>query len=130
MQERFTSIDENPGENRCPRCGMLQTSFDDSPGQTVLHATCRICDSPLPSCGDRVGDAHRGSRRGSLRGSLQGSLQGSLRGAHQDAHRSSYQGTPQIQWHDWMETRRLERWMWFLFVIGLVTAGVIGLLRS
>ena len=108
MQERFASTDENPGEIRCPRCGMFQTSVDDSSGRTILHATCRICDNPLPFHDDEVEGAAIGSHRSQL----------------------SNQGTAQIQWHDWMETRRLERWIWFLFVLGLVTAVVIGLLRS
>ena len=108
MQERFASTDENPGEIRCPRCGMFQTSVNDSSGRIILQATCRICDNPLPLPDDQVDDPAFGSH----------------------CSQRSHQATPQIQWHDWMETRRLERWIWFLFVLGLVTAVVIGLLRS
>ena len=95
MDERFTSTDENPGENRCPNCGMSRGVLYELSGQAVLEATCRICESPLPA-----------------------------------SEPDSTVSQPQIQWQQWMATRRLERWIWFLFTVGMVIAGIIGLVRS
>lgn len=95
MEERFTSTDENPGENRCPNCGMSRGVLYELSGQAVLEATCRICESPLPT-----------------------------------SEPDSTVSQPQIQWQQWMATRRLERWIWFLFTVGLVIAGIIWLVRS
>ena len=49
---------------------------------------------------------------------------------HASSRRVSSREELQIQWQTWMSARRLERWIWFLFVIGIVAAGVIGLARS
>lgn len=43
---------------------------------------------------------------------------------------SSPQDVAQLQWQEWMDSRRLERWIWFLFVLGMVIAGLLGLVRS
>ena len=95
MEERFTSTDENPGENRCPNCGMSRAVLYELSGQAVLEATCRICESPLSTPAT-----------------------------------NSTASQPQIQWQQWMATRQLERWIWFLFMLGMVVAGIIGLVRS
>ena len=33
-------------------------------------------------------------------------------------------------WASWQEARRVERWIWFLFMIGLALAATIGLIRG
>lgn len=33
-------------------------------------------------------------------------------------------------WASWLEARRVERWIWFLFMVGLVLAATIGLIRG
>ena len=33
-------------------------------------------------------------------------------------------------WSRWQEARRVERWIWFLFMIGLALAATIGLIRG
>ena len=33
-------------------------------------------------------------------------------------------------WARWQEARRVERWIWFLFMIGLALAAAIGLVRG
>ena len=33
-------------------------------------------------------------------------------------------------WARWLEARRVERWIWFLFMVGLALAATIGLIRG
>ena len=33
-------------------------------------------------------------------------------------------------WARWQEARRVERWIWFLFMVGLALAATIGLIRG
>ena len=33
-------------------------------------------------------------------------------------------------WARWQEARRVERWIWFLFLVGLALAATIGLVRG
>ena len=33
-------------------------------------------------------------------------------------------------WASWLESRRIERWIWFLFMVGLAVIATIGLVRS
>lgn len=33
-------------------------------------------------------------------------------------------------WSSWLEARRVERWIWFIFMIGLALAATIGLIRG
>ncbi len=33
-------------------------------------------------------------------------------------------------WRSWQHAVRLERWIWFVFAVGLLVAGVIGLVRG
>ena len=33
-------------------------------------------------------------------------------------------------WASWQEARRVERWIWFLFLVGLAVAATIGLIRG
>lgn len=33
-------------------------------------------------------------------------------------------------WLAWLEARRIERWIWFVFMIGLALAATIGLIRG
>lgn len=32
-------------------------------------------------------------------------------------------------WRAWQESIRVERWIWFMFAVGLLVAGVVGLVR-
>ena len=32
-------------------------------------------------------------------------------------------------WQAWQHSVRVERWIWFLFVVGLLAAGIVGLIR-
>ena len=33
-------------------------------------------------------------------------------------------------WLVWLESRRVERWIWFLFMVGLAIAATVGLVRG
>lgn len=33
-------------------------------------------------------------------------------------------------WTSWLESRRIERWIWFLFMVGLAVTATVGLIRG
>ncbi|MAC20526.1 MAG: hypothetical protein CMJ23_12795 [Phycisphaerae bacterium] len=36
----------------------------------------------------------------------------------------------EAMWLAWLESRRVERWIWFLFMVGLAIAATVGLVRG
>jgi hypothetical protein len=36
----------------------------------------------------------------------------------------------EAMWAGWLECRRVERWIWFLFMVGLAIAATVGLIRG
>lgn len=50
----------------------------------------------------------------------------------QAADRPSGKPDPGLEamWLVWLESRRVERWIWFLFMVGLAIAATVGLVRG
>lgn len=36
----------------------------------------------------------------------------------------------ETEWASWLESRRIERWIWFLFMVGLAAIATVGLVRG
>ena len=88
---------------RCPSCGFNPALLQagDRAIRTPTH--CVICSSPI---GAAAGRPVAGSEP-------------------MVAEQHSEAG-----WATWLESRRIERWIWFLFMVGLAIAATIGLVRS
>ncbi|MCP4835336.1 MAG: hypothetical protein GY895_11315, partial [Phycisphaera sp.] len=89
------SRDQSSESVRCPTCGCIQSTAEETshPGPYAARATsCEICGAPL---GQR-------SRVVVLE--------------------SPEPSQVESHWAQWLEQRRVERWIWFGFLAGLAVA--------
>lgn len=92
-------LPEADDRDRCPRCGCGHSM---SPDGRTGGPTCRIC-------GHRSEDAT--GRRQPATALLPDPVD------------------EESVWRAWQESIRVERWIWFAFAVGLLVAGVVGLVR-
>jgi hypothetical protein len=93
----------NPGESDDTlRCP--RCGCDPRLSGGVIGRTCAICGGPLPAAG-----AARRQPSTAV-----------LPNPHDE----------ESAWQAWQHSVRVERWIWFVFAVGLLVAGVIGLVRG
>lgn len=101
MDRPFSDPNEHRDRDRCPRCGCLDTATADRVGSASVR-TCRICGHRLP-----VARPSPDRATAVLPDPLD----------------------EESAWQTWQHAIHVERWIWFVFVVGLLVAGVVGLVR-
>lgn len=100
MGERTPDSDRTGDQGLCPGCGCAGTWARDA-SATGSPVSCRIC-------GHRPAATIPGRPTTAV---LPDPLD------------------EESAWQAWQHSVRVERWIWFLFVMGLLVAGVVGLIR-